>query len=378
MKCLFNCTTNIKGGGIKNSALFIRHAYNDRTIEWHFALSPQVKDVLDEWCVFPENCTVFEKSPARSQVKREQLRQLAKKLHCDLVLTMAGPAYTSFDTIHVMGLSNAYITHPDLQSICMNRSIWASIKTFALIVYMSFYSRRADHFLFQTQEARVGFCKRLFIPKTKTKVVPNAIGDEFMDMFCGESPRRIDIVKKVKIFCPAAAYWHKALQFIPGIALELKAMASGQYTFEFILTLDKSSALVRRIEKDSRILMIEDSIRNIGPFNYANAPKLYKEVDLVFVPSILETFSAGYLEAFASSKPLIVADKSFSRSICSEGALYVNPLNASQSAAKIHGLIQDGELQMKLIAGGTERLKAFGNQMNRYQDIKRYLIELKI
>ena len=39
------------------------------------------------------------------------------------------------------------------------------------------------------------------------------------------------------------------------------------------------------------------NIENIGPVPVNQGAKLYQESDICFVPSILETFSATYLEA---------------------------------------------------------------------------------
>lgn len=96
------------------------------------------------------------------------------------------------------------------------------------------------------------------------------------------------------IFCPGADYTHKAFQFIPEIAKSLKEIID--IDFKFILTLPDSK-LWFRIANRAIELGVKDKIINRGPFSYTEANLLYAGADLVFVPSLLETFSASYLEA---------------------------------------------------------------------------------
>ena len=51
MNILFNSSINIVGGGVKNAAIFIKHAIKDDSIHWHFIISPQVKNVLVGWAI---------------------------------------------------------------------------------------------------------------------------------------------------------------------------------------------------------------------------------------------------------------------------------------------------------------------------------------
>ncbi len=373
MKILFNCTTNIVGGGVKNSAIFIKYALKDKRFQYIFAVSPQVKDILDKWNVNTDQMYLFDISPARDKNQRNRLKKLSKDLKADMVFTMAGPAYIDFDILHVMGMSNPYVSHVDLQGLRIGNSPFAIMKNILLTSYQSYYARKADFFIFQTNAARNGFCKRLFIDKSRTEVIVNSIGNEFLDYFRNQPFKNMDINSKISIFCPAAAYKHKALHLIPSIANKMREKTQGKYEFEFILTIDKDLSYWLEIENITKKLNVKKYIKTIGLFNYTEAPKLYEKSDLVFVPSILETFSASYLEAFVAKKPLIVADKGFARDICKDGAIYIDPFDPSATAEIINDLIMNVKKQEDIVEKGNKVVKLYGDQKNRYENIVNYL-----
>jgi len=376
MNILFNCTTNVIGGGVKNSAIFIKYALADKEMNWLFAVSPAVQDVLSRWGINDARIHIFSNSPARNKKTRHALVDFSKKNNVNLVYTMAGPAYVNFPVLHVMGISNPYITHGDLQSIIINRDLRYIAKMLITTAYQSYYARMADHWLFQTETARDSFVGRFKIPKKRTNVIPNAIGNEFIKYFSDQPYKTVDFSKQVNIFCPAADYWHKGISLIPKIAFYLKQEAQKKYNFRFILTLKKHSELWEKVSKLALKFDVGSNLINIGPYNYAKAVSLYEQSDIVFVPSILETFSASYLEAFASKRPLIAADKEFARQICKNAALYINPFDGVSSAKAIHELISDQEMQLKLEKEGEKIINTYGLQSQRVSLIFNYLKEI--
>lgn len=100
---------------------------------------------------------------------------------------------------------------------------------------------------------------------------------------------------------------------------------------------------------------------------------MFDKADIVFVPSILETFSASYLEAFASKRPLVVADKDFAHNICGNGALYVNPFDGDATAKAINDVIYDQQKQIDLIKQGSKILEKYGSQSERVNKIIKLL-----
>ena len=122
-RVLFNCTTNVVGGGAKNAFLFILSALEESSFHWNFAVSQAVTNLLEKKGVtLDESFHLFETSPAKNVRDRERLRSIAINNECDIVYTMAGPAYVDFQMIHVQGISNAYITHADAEAFAFEEN----------------------------------------------------------------------------------------------------------------------------------------------------------------------------------------------------------------------------------------------------------------
>ena len=94
-------------------------------------------------------------------------------------------------------------------------------------------------------------------------------------------------------------------------------------------------------------------------------PSLYNDIDLVFMPTLLETFSVTYLEAMFMMKPIVASDMEFSRDICRNSAYFCSPTSPYEYAKAIFELISNDDLRNDLVQKGVENLKRFGTSMDR-------------
>ena len=108
-------------------------------------------------------------------------------------------------------------------------------------------------------------------------------------------------------------------------------------------------------------------ITYLGKIELEKIPSLYKKSNIVFIPTLLEVFSATYLEAMFMKKPIIASDMGFSRDICRESAYFCNPIDPEEYAKAIYELASNESLRNKLVNNGTENLKRFGTSMDRTQ-----------
>jgi len=108
-----------------------------------------------------------------------------------------------------------------------------------------------------------------------------------------------------------------------------------------------------------------DCVINTGPVKPDEGPSLYKECDALFLPTLLECFSASYPEAMAMDKPILTTDMAFSRSICGEAALYFKPADPEDAVKKIHTLINDKQLRNSLVLVGRKQLQTFDTPAER-------------
>lgn len=338
-KYLFNCSTNIGGGTTQNAANFVALALKDPSVQWHFALSPHVYKDLLAMGVQPERYQVFE-TPSQSPVMRKAILKYERSIKPVLTYTMAGPAFVKFDSFHVLGCSNPYVSNLDRMALMCGRSYAQAAVMYLRSRYQLHQFKTAQFWIFQTESSRNGFCQTTSVSRDKTAVVPNSVGMAFSQVTSALEARVLPRQGDLKIFVPSLEYPHKALHIIPDVANCLKIKLP-ELNPLFTLTISEKSNVFKIIKERARQLGVEHNIANRGHFPYAEAPSLYASCDLVFLPSILEVFSTSYLEAMATGKPLIVADRPFSREICEQAALFSKPLDAENSADLIAELVHD-------------------------------------
>lgn len=331
MRILFNCSVNIVGGAVQNAANFIKYAALSSEHDFVFLISKPVKKILQDWGVINIDSYVLD-SPSQSNAARLKALEIEHNFSPDVVYTMAGPTYIRFKSIHIMGISDPYITHADKLSLFLNRSFNDAVTFGFKELVKGMISRlTADHYVFQTETSRKGFSKRYFLKSEKTSILQNAIGEDF-NSFTPVSNETL--AKPCKVFVPSAYYPHKNLEIIIRICEYLKKEDDLQ-TFEFITTAPFNCAFSKAIESKG----FSNVIKNVGPYSYSNAYALYEKCHIVFMPSVLETFSTSYLEAIAMGKPLVVADRSFSREVCGNYARYYSPLSVFDAVEVLRNTI---------------------------------------
>ena len=379
MTFIFNAASNTVGGGVQTATNFILLTLEleKSCASWQYFISPQIAYNLQSLGVDPENdrrFMVVPVSPARSYAARKKLSRKIDMLSPKLVYTMSGPAYIRISAPHVMGCSNAYISHAKL-----GQYFELGVKKGFIKLLESFFKfshiHRCDHLIFQTTTARYGFLKRSFWPLKRTSVVPNALGHSFVKTFSTplmRSRRCPSLERPLLILVPSAGYKHKNLD----IVLPIAKILDGRYPglFRFVMTLPEGRDW-NNIQIDARKAGLESVIVNIGPFNVAEAPGIYIDSDLMFLPTQLETFSASYLEAMWCGLPIVTSDLPFAHEICGPAAVYVDTKSAQACSMVLTKFLTDEDMFDNLVNAGNEQVLSFPNLKQRYTNIVNFLIE---
>ena len=206
----------------------------------------------------------------------------------------------------------------------------------------------------ETEQARINLARYLSVSVSSITVATNNASDSFYsEKFCFNA---INPQKKLNILFVSSYYEHKNHQILPGVYNYLKALS---IDIKILITLDDND-----YNNFTNIKECE-GINNLGRLNYIECIEQYKNCDIVLMPSLLETFSAVYPEAMISKTPLIVSDLPFARSLCREAALYFDPEKPEEAGRMIVKLINDPELQKRLVMKGLERLKYFDTPEDR-------------
>jgi glycosyltransferase involved in cell wall biosynthesis len=83
----------------------------------------------------------------------------------------------------------------------------------------------------------------------------------------------------------------------------------------------------------------------------------YRHSSALILPTLLESFTATYLEAMQFDCPVLTSDLDFAREVCGEAAIYFDPWNVDDMCNAILRLRDDPALQRNLRLQGRERLQ---------------------
>lgn len=126
---------------------------------------------------------------------------------------------------------------------------------------------------------------------------------------------------KKYFFYPASYSTHKNFEIVFNL---LKLIKKKNLPYVLVLTLDfeVASEFLKKIKSANL-----DNVINLGKVKLELMPSLYKQVDALFFPSLLETYGLPYIEAMAFEKPILTSNLDFAHTICDDVAFYFNPFD---------------------------------------------------
>jgi glycosyltransferase involved in cell wall biosynthesis len=126
-----------------------------------------------------------------------------------------------------------------------------------------------------------------------------------------------------------------------------------------ILNLSISVDEIKSIYANIEGLVENGFINCLGWVDNNKINHLYELSDICLMPSFLECLSSSHLEAFAYSKPQIVADLPYAHDLCKKAALYAHPDDANDWLKCVFELIDNPDLCAELVQRGNETFDQF-------------------
>lgn len=288
------------------------------------------------------------------------LQTLESDINPDVVFTTSGPAYWRPRAPHLAGYNlphYIYRDSPFFSELSFYKRVKWDLKG-ALIKY--FFNKEADAYVVQTGDVNERLKELLGVEEVYT--VSNTFSQYYRDPIkvADKLPERSS--SEFRLLTLSAWYPHKNLEIIPEVIEVMSEKLKKEV--RFVLTLPEEDFTNYFPER------YRDNIVNVCPVRPEEGPSLYRECDAMFLPTLLECFSASYAEAMAMGKPIITSDLGFAHSVCGEAALYADPMNPRDIAEKIKMLFESPALQQKMIIAGKRRKSEFLNARERAQ---RYL-----
>ena len=354
MKIIINTTNLVIGGALQVALSFLEEVKtlgdND---EFFVFLSSEVASQLDAKA-FPYNFKFFyfSKSPASIRSRRSvisELQTLERQICPDVIFSVFGPSYWRPQSPHVMGFAIGWVINPDsivFKSITFQKRLEN--------YYKRFYAKRdADFYIVETDEVQWRLEKYLRIDASRIAVVGNTCNHVYEESFepylIATDPKYFNLIS----IC--ANYPHKNLGIIKEI---IPFLESAAFKCRFWLTISPE-------QFNQNFSHLSDWISNLGPVDIRFCPSIYQQGDALFLPTLLESFTASYPEAMKMKKPILTSDLGFAHAICGNAAEYFDPMNPENIAEAIIKVGSSHERQQELVSLGNEQLKLFPSARER-------------
>ncbi len=339
------------GGGLQVADSLIRLIRVSESISHYLLVSHRLAEVIDldaeifsdyilittnQKCLIPYNKTT------------RKIRQIEHKFDPDVVFTLFGPAYWKANSPHLVGFARPHYlikNSPFFTTISIRKRLYF---LFMQSIHGILFRRNSDY-LFVENKKMVSDLSRKY--GKKVFYVPNTYHQVFSSF--DKIPEKK--MGTFKLLTVSANYDHKNLKIIPKVAMVL-VRRYPDFQFEFTITVENLPGISSEIE---------DRFKFIGLVSVKECAIHYKNADVMLLPTLLECFSASYVESMKSGVPILTSKMDFAQAICGEAALYFDPLSPEQIASCIYKLANDNSLYTDLVIKGKEQLEEFGSPSDR-------------
>jgi glycosyltransferase involved in cell wall biosynthesis len=366
VRLIINGSSIYKGGAEQVALSFIHECQKYPEHEYHVVIRANLADQIEQ-DEFPGNFKFYliDKRPASSPFQfikvMRWLNRLEKSIQPDCVISTGGHGYWRPKVPIAGGFNIPHYIYPEspyFSSISFKKRLFWKVKR---KVHLYFFNR-LDAIFVQTDDVKERLSKVLSSGAPIYKV-SNTVNSCFLS----EQKMKHKLPEKqageLRLLTVSSYYPHKNLAIIKPVVKLLEE--KGLKGFKFILTLPP--------EKFDLVFGdVGDRVVNVGPVRIDECPTLYRECDFMFLPTLLECFSASYAEAMATRKPILTSDMSFAHTVCQDAAVYFDPVDPVDIANKIIALHGDEEKQEYLRDRGEAILKTYsfaGERAGRYLEI---------
>ena len=355
MKLMIDASLQSVGGGVQVAVNFINNILNS-----HFAdellivVSPQVDKQINSSLKNNVNYYVFDN--ARGFLKfwqGIQLSKLEKKFKPDLVFIVFGPSYWKPKAKSIQGFAIPHIVYPQISDLLYkDRPINKILLNLLLKIKKNQILNNYEYMVVETETFKRLVTEKIGFDKNNIYVIENSFNKKFnKELILSDNIKKSDFMN---FFFFSSYYPHKNLEVLIDVAYILKNKYNIYLKFNFLIKSDSVEwSRFIDIAKSKDVLSY---LNTYGSVNNDEMTRLYGENDFVILPTLAEVSTAVYPESFISKKLVFTSDLDFAKELCGDGAIYFDPLDSSDIALKIYQVINDAELQNKIIEYGSLQL----------------------
>lgn len=370
MNILINATTLTAGGGVQVGDSIFREL--NKANKHHFyvvypsELEQSAKDIegygnvtLCRYDNIWVKRGVLEKIHIFLTGRDSFLDDIVKNNNIEAVFTIFAPAIWKPRCLHICGFARSQLLISDSPFWKnMNRYRRAKIK---IRVKMKLYIFRRGVDIFYTENQYISLKLKSIYKNLNVYTVTNYYNNVFDKPESWDCSIILPPFEGVTMLTISANYVHKNLPIIIPTIHYLKGKYPG-LRFRFVLTINEEQFPALTEEEKKHVLFV-------GPVKISQCPYLYGQCDIMFLPTLLECFSASYAEAMRMNVPILTTDLEFAHSLCGEAAKYYSAMSSDALGDAIYELSSMPELRAQLIANGVKQLQTFDTYEERAQKL---------
>ena len=360
MHILINTATTHKGGGVQVAKSFIEECKAYPNYRFTVILGLGLSKLIDP-SAFSGNFnfyTIAYRPATKVFSWKDQaafFKKIEQKERPDVVFTTSGPAYWKPEAPHVMGYNLPHYIYKDSPFFTL-LSFQQKLKwKFKGVVIRYFTRRDAQTYIVQTDDVK----KRLqkWIGANNVITITNTYGSQYNFSRFGKQILPEKQNDEYRLLLLSGYYLHKNIELLNKIIPILNKLKETK--IKFVLSLPRED-FEKTINEEFR-----NNIINVGVLDPEKCPQLYEECDAVFLPTLLECFSATYAEAMKMKLPIVTTNLGFAKTICGNAALYFQPLDANDAAHKIIKLKNNRNLKEELLVNAIKEIMKFNSASER-------------
>ena len=369
---LINAASCTIGGGVQVADGFVRRlispAWRDRS--WILALSQQVRESLGDINIpFPHIVTKGRPGSVFSgHFVRKDLLRFAAENGATSVFTVFGPSFVRFKVPELMGFANGFMLAEGSTHFA-NHPLGRRLLSFIKKHLRKGYLTHADAYWVETESARRRLAAFLKKDPSFIYVIANSVNPSLPVSLHPNQSRPNTFLYL------AAPYWHKNHQILPEAARVMDLDLSLPKGWRFVVTLPEESPVWKDLYRRIQRVGMGHRFVNVGAVPLFRCPKLFADAVALVHPSLLETFSATYLEAMWFGVPIAASSRDFSREICGEAAVYFDPTSPISIAQVLGRLASDTNARDNLISEGRKQLVTFPSPLEKYDRMARLALK---
>lgn len=283
------------------------------------------------------------------------LDHLVDKFKIDVVLTVFGPSRWTPRCSHLCGFARSHLVLSDSPYYKRMNNIRLFKERLNNLILRFFFIRSGK--FFWTENPYISDLLKKKLPRGCNVYSVSNYYNQIFDN--NQLYKKLESVERNNCFtCLTISTYkdYKNFEIIPLILNELQN-AHPKFDIRFIVTLDKDELYVPT--------QFNESVVFVGKVDIAYCPYLYQISDLMFMPTLLECFTASYPEAMRMGIPIVTTDLEFARGLCGEAACYYSPLDAKLAAEAIFKVATDKKYSEYLVENGKKQLEKFYNYKER-------------